>query len=382
MNRINNLTLIFTLLLSFSTFGKVSIQNVDFSKSKDKGMVTIKYDGDLKDYPELQVKGNTIQIIIPNSTVKRSIHKNVSFSTASKKDTTLKAVQLKKNTTQIKAVFPFKIKSHEESVTLTILDGQIELSFPKIKVKSFVGKTKKRVRRKSTKANAKIAKDVLNEDYLNSLIKQQKKSKRKATSIGKGKMPKIKQIFNRDEVKTTLAAPAKQFVSKGKSSFSLAEYGGKFVAFLGVVLLLFYGIVTVLKKGFFKKGKLGFLNNTNQVTVLSTTHIAPKKSLMMIKVHNQVFLVSNTDAGIHPISEINDVNGLLKEGERLVTGDNFDTNLGDADTNENNAAKITIKEDIMQSNKKSSLSNFIGVEDKVKFSDTLKKKVKSLKPLQ
>jgi len=185
-----------------------------------------------------------------------------------------------------------------------------------------------------------------------------------------------------DTVKTGQAAPAKSFISPGKSSFSLVEYGGKFVAFLGVVLLLFYGVITLIKKGVIKKGKLGFLNKTEQVTVLSQTHIAPKKSLMMIRAHNQVFLVSNTDAGIHPISEIKDVAGLLKDGELKIAGDNFDTNVLTAEGDSLIDNKVKLKEDITQSNKQSSLSDFIGVQDKVKFSDSLKKKVKSLKPLQ
>ena len=101
----------------------------------------------------------------------------------------------------------------------------------------------------------------------------------------------------------------------------------------------------------------------------------------MIKAHNQVFLVSNTDAGIHPISEINDVAGLLKDGERKIAGTNFDDNLGQADQVESIESKIKLKEDITKSNKQSSLSDYIDVKDKVKFSDQIKKKVKNLKPL-
>ena len=103
---------------------------------------------------------------------------------------------------------------------------------------------------------------------------------------------------------------------------------------------------------------------------------------MLIKAHNQVFLVSNTDTGIHPISEIADAAGLLKDGEKAISGHNFDTKLTIADSDKLNDEKIKLKEDITKSNKLSSLSSFAEVTEKVTFSDQLKKKVKGLKPLQ
>ena len=160
------------------------------------------------------------------------------------------------------------------------------------------------------------------------------------------------------------------------------ETGGKFVASLGLILLLIYGVVLLMKKGFIKKGKLGFLSNADTISVISQNYIAPKKSLMLIRAHNQVFLVSNTETGIHPISEIKDAAGLLKGGEIAVSGHNFDTNLQEANDDEVNDEKITLKEDITQSNKKSSLSSYINVKEKVKFSEQIKSKVKNLKPLQ
>jgi len=43
--------------------------------------------------------------------------------------------------------------------------------------------------------------------------------------------------------------------------------------FLAVVLGLFYGVVQLLKEGVFSRGKLGFLNNTQMIQVLSTTYV-------------------------------------------------------------------------------------------------------------
>ena len=53
----------------------------------------------------------------------------------------------------------------------------------------------------------------------------------------------------------------------------------------------------------------------------------------MVKAHKQVFLISNSERGMQLISEIQDVNGLIKTGELELTGSNFQTNLVDADKN-------------------------------------------------
>jgi flagellar biogenesis protein FliO len=344
--------LIFTLiaLISFNSLAGIKIKNLSFTKDSSKGVMTISYSGSLEDYPELKINKNSIYVI-----------------------------------------FPFDINKAKDKVSLTLRDNKIELSFPKLKANLAYLKNQKRINKTIAKTKrtpvatkrptSKIAKDVLNEDYLNRLIAAQK-TKRTETSKNQIANSQKATKTQKDEVKTTQASTKKSLLGPSKSSFSLVEYGGKFVAFLGLVLLMFYGVITIMKKGFIKKGKLGFLNKTEQVTVLSQTYIAPKKSLMLIRAHNQVFLVSNTDAGIHPISEIQDVPGLIKEGELKIAGDNFDTNYAQAALDIKTDSKIKLKEDIMQSNKQSSLSDFIDVKDKVKFSDSLKKKVKSLKPLQ
>lgn len=384
------LILFFSLILTTSAFAGVTVKNLKFKTVGNKGVLKINYDGNLIDYPELKINQNSVYILIPNAKVKKVINKKVKFA-SNGRNTQLNASQLSTNTARIKVVVPFTINKVKEKVSLTLRDNQIELSFPKLAVEAaYLGPkkrksvAKKSVAQKRDGPKGQVAKDLLNEDYLNSLMKKNiaLKSKKKPSILARRTKVKKAGATQKDEVKTTLAAPKKALVSGGKSSFSLVEYGGKFVAFLGVVLLLFWGFITLMKKGFIKKGKLGFLNKTEQVSILSQTYIAPKKSLMLIRAHNQVFLVSNTDSGIHPISEITDVAGLLKDGEKIIAGNNFDDSLGTADGDSSLAEKITLKDDITKSNKQSSLSAFIGVKDKVKFSDQLKKKVKDLKPLQ
>jgi flagellar biogenesis protein FliO len=152
---------------------------------------------------------------------------------------------------------------------------------------------------------------------------------------------------------------------------------------LALVLGLFYGVVQLLKKGVFNRGKLGFLNNAQMIQVLSTTYIAPKRSLMVVKAHKQIFLVSNSESGIQFLSEMTDTSGLIKEGEKFVTGTNFDLNLGSAETTTNEIA-FKIKEDINESTPIPEEKGIQGLsaKDIVKFSDELKKKAKKLKPIE
>lgn len=387
--------IVLLLSLSFTTlsWGKVTIGDLKFAKNKGQGKVVITYSGDFGDYPELVVNKSSILVSIPDAIVKSSYDRRVNFSNE-QRDTRIRSYQYQKNTAHIKTTVPFNIQNLEQKVSLTIKDNKIELSFPRVKVgaKKFQAKQalkdiskRKQVKKTAStnsKANSKkIADEILNESFLANLEKEDnqkqaiKLQKRKSITITPTKKKK-------DEVKTLMSARETLAGERPKSSFSLVEYGGKFVAFLGVILLLFYGLIVLMKKGVIKKGKLGFLNHTDQVQVIGQTYIAPKKSLMMIKAHDQVFLVSNTDSGIHLISEIRDAAGYLKEGEKIVAGNNFDDSLDSANNDETISHKVKLKEDIALSNQRSALSNYKEIKEKVKFSDQLKKKVKNLKPLQ
>lgn len=360
---VKNLLLIITFWSAIS-FGGVELKDIQFKMTPDKGFLTIFFNGELKGYPELNVNGKSIQVLIPQSKIKDVLEKSYSFST-SKKDTTIKIYQATKEDAKVKALLPFLIVNKKDQVALIMKENQIELSFPRIKIKEMVVKPVKKASPEKL-----VKKEFLDEKYLNNLLK-----------VEKTKTVEAKKVVSNDQVNVTQASMIKN-EKQAKTSFSLIEYGGKFVAFLALVLLTFYGVISLMRKGFIKKGKLGFLNNADLISVIGQSYIAPKKSLMLIKAHNQVFLVSNTEHGIQPISEIKDAAGLLKSGERSISGTNFDMNLDDAEEDNLLESKVKIKEDITQSNKESSLSDYLNVKDKVKFSDQLKKKVKSLKPLQ
>lgn len=357
--------------LSSNAFANIKIKKVDMKKFGDKGKINIYYDGLLKDYPTLQVSGKSVLIDIPNAQVNQTINKGFSFATKNTKDTTIQASQKSANKAKFKAVLPYSLTSMRDKVSLMIKDNRIELVVPHKSIKVAVIKKPMDVQKEQFKK--KNPKKYLNEKYLENLIKENGN-----VAIAQPKTVTAKQT---DTVKTSAAA-SQAVKNTGKKSLNYLDMAGKFVAVIGVMLLFGLGVITLMKKGFIKKGKLGFLNKTDQIQVLSQTYIAPKKSLMMIKAHDQVFLVSNTEAGIHPISEMKNPMGILKAGEKAVVGMNFDDNVDLAQEDKLLDEKITLKRDITQSNKESSLSDYLGIKDQVKFSDQIKKKVKGLKPLQ
>ncbi|MFT6068271.1 MAG: flagellar biogenesis protein FliO [Bacteriovoracaceae bacterium] len=372
------LLITFTLLVGSNAFAKSKVRSIEYKSDRNQqGTLVIDLKGPLSETPELLVKDNMIQVSVPDSFVWPKIEKKISV----KKDfdATVLAYQFNKGTVRVRTMLPFSLKGKEAGVNVTLKDRQIVVNFPRGKVVQKVSKSKPS---KSVSA--------YDETYLEELLKNKKTMEKEygselapaGTTANKGKAP-VKE----DQVNMALSAQDKKAELAPKSSFSVMSYIGKFVAFLGVVLLLFYGVVALMRKGVMKKGKLGFLNNQKMVEVLSTTYVAPKKSVMMVRAHNQVFLVGSSDAGLQPLGEINDVNGLLKDGEKKVAGNNFDTSLFDAD-NGNKEFKLkdmseAKTEETTDGNP--SLAALLAentIEEKVKLSDQIKNKVKNLKSFQ
>lgn len=371
-------------LLSLNAYSGVKVTSVDLRTSGATGYVNVTLEGRSPELPDVKVYGKTIEITLSQADVFNSIFKNMSGAQLSANILNGKAI--------IKAILPYEVKS--DKVDLRLKDQSIEVIFPRgIIARNDTDRPiptekpqvpKVRENRILAKVENKIIKEKLNEDYLNNLMKEDTaKVARRDTDIP----PKTDKTKN-DEVKLKQSSILKngetnQSKSSGSDGFSLAGYAAKFTVFLAMVLGLFYGIVQLLKKGVFSRGKLGFLSNSQMIQVLSTTYIAPKRALMVVKVHNQIFLISNSDTGIQLLSEMTDTAGLIKEGEKFVTGSNFDSNLSSADSVTNETA-FKIKEDI---NKSSSLPEEKGIaslsaKDIVKFSDELKKKVKKLRPIE
>ena len=363
------LTILFSVG-SLQAVEKIKVKSLKYSSvNSSTGEISIRIEGNLESAPELTIKDSMIQIALDNAVVWPKIEKKISLSKSL--DSTVMAYQFNKEVARVRAMLPYSIKGLEDRVSITISGNNINLQFPRII--SAARTTRTAIAKAKTKQNL----EQYDESYLDKLIKE--KEEHKAPTNKLVAAAKSAPVLASDKVNVALSGIEKGSATEGKSSFSLTGYIGKFVAFLGVVLLLFYGVVALMKKGVLKKGKLGFLNSTKVVEVINTTYVGPKRSLMMVKAHKQVFLVANTEKGMEFLSEVNDISGLIKDGEKSLSGNNFDSDLGSANMEEKS---FTIKEDIEKSAEQNVALNTDVVKDSVKLSQKIKEKVKTLKPLQ
>ncbi len=374
-------------LISQLVCAQLQVKDVKVVKLGKRAELQISYKGVLSSDPVLTLKNNIVQVALSDGVVWPKIERKINLVSSGRKDTTLLAYQYTRKLARVRALLPFSLQGHSD-VDLKMVGNKILVNFPVIaQVKAH-----KSVPAVSKKMVNKVNK--YDEQFLEKLLAETEEGDNKLDKASEHKefKPVVKKEV--DQVKSSLAGLEKKnnsvkdsfsTVQAKKSKFSLVSYFGKFVVFLGVILLLFYGVLFLMRKGVLKKGKLGFLNNTSVITVLNTTYIGPKRSLMLVKVHNQVFLISSTEKGIEFLSEVKDTTGLLKQGEKEVAGSNFDIALNagsDSDT------AITLKEDITKStpvDEGNAILNTLkkGVaKDQVRFSEQIKKKVKGLKPLQ
>lgn len=382
-------------LVTFGTFAGVKVTNLDLRTEGANGFLNIVLDGRSNDLPDVKVFGNSIEITLTDAVPFNAITKNIRGAILSANVLNGKAI--------IRATLPYAIEA--SSVDLGWKNSDIEVLFPRGVVSVANGNLTKKinvvvpevtetraVKDKKIEAPKKapvlngepgataskigaIKKEELNEDYLNKLMNEGKDSRKTETK--------------KDEIKLGVSAPerntTKVDVPKvSTNSFSFAGYAAKFTVFLALVLGLFYGVVQVLKKGVFNKGKLGFLNNGKMIEVISTTYVSPKKSLMIVKAHKQLFLVANSETGLQFLAEMKDTTGIIKEGEKSITGTNFDLNMLNAEANDETST-ITLKENIMESTpvrEETALSRIAKATDVVKFSEELKKKARKLKPIE
>lgn len=397
----------------------VTIKGAELQNAKGtQARLKILHAGIINDNPRISINDKILSIVIPNSGLGSKINKKINGST-------LFATMTAEESVEVSITLPYSLTGREADIAITLKEGAIDVNYPRLSVEKKVvaaapsrapGITEKAIVVDTTANLAEVEK--LDESYLSSLVQKQDKLAEQKHAAEKIEA-KIADQGDTDRVNLTQASVAKsantaqssgeQVIGETKSNFSIMGYVGKFVAFLAVMIAGFYGVLTLFKKGIIKKGKLGFLNSTKLIEVLSTTHIAPKKSLIMIKAHKQVFLISNTEAGMTLVSEIKDVAGLLKTGEEEITGSNFDTNLYSANKNEkqfklkevdtknsyndNDDFEMDSLDDMLNDSvpaknvgKKNSTNALASIEktpvqDQVRFSDTIKNKVKNLKQL-
>ncbi len=385
-------------LLSFTLFS-VSLNAKDvIIKSLDarSGALIVKTAGEINGSPTLTVKDKVIEVVIPNSHVNSKIEKKIN-------DIVITATQFDRSSVKISAILNKSFAGNEGLISINLKDNGLEVNVPKLAIKE-VAKVSPKVAR-SPEGVASLENDKLDENYLRTLEQEQAQAgnKQKEIEVSKestdaGSLDKSSHQTDTARASVTQIASVKgtkEASENPKSSFSIAGYVGKFIAFLSLMILGFYGVLTLFKKGVIKKGRLGFLNSTKLVEVLSTTHVAPKRSLMMVKAHKQVFLISNSETGMQLISEIQDVNGLITTGELELTGSNFQSNLAVADKSEkefklkeiqdsmlSKAEAEFMSDDFMDETPAAKSIAKIPVKDEVRLSDQIKSKLKSLKQLQ
>ncbi len=372
-------------LASFGATAGVKVTSVDLAVNGPHGYVNVSLEGRSGEQPDVRVFGNSIEITLSGAEPFDAITRTVNGARLSANVLNGKAI--------VRAILPYEV--NQSGVDLGWKGRNIEVIFPR-GVRSAersavapVVASMKSENKVLAKIESAVPKEALNEDYLNKLIKDD--------AVKTAPKPALKASLKsgdsveRDQVSVRAAAPANRSDLAPTSStprgtpdtFSFAGYAAKFTIFLALVLGLFYGVVQLLKRGVFNKGKLGFLNNTQLIQVLSTTYVAPKRSLLVVKAHKQIFLVANSETGLQFLSEMTDTSGLIKEGEKLVTGTNFDLNLGVAESDAE-APALKLKENIAES---APLPEERGIQaltakDIVKFSDELRKKAKKLKPIE
>lgn len=387
------LALILLMILPLAHSSTKNMSKVESVKLLENGNFVARFSGVPVQTPELTVRDRMVQIAVKNSYVWPKIEKKASVS--EKYDTTIMAYQFKKDVVRIRAMLPYSLEGKEDQVSLTVRDGQVELGLPQAAAKTTAKAPAKKTDQdqNAAKSQAKADPSDYDESYLQQLIESKSSEEADSEIMADFDQEEVQEVAetdkqkDQDEVSVAMSAQEKGESSSAKA-FSIGGYIGKFVAFLALVLLIFYGLVGLMKRGVFKKSKLGFLNSTKMVEVLNTTYLGPKRSLMMVKAHNQVFLVGSSEAGLNLISEVQDVAGLLKEGEKKLAGTNFDTALGKADETSKEFKLKEVEAQSAEANNSahSSLSELLTEKeppkDSVKFSEQIKDKVKSLKSLQ
>jgi flagellar biogenesis protein FliO len=357
------LNIVFILSTLSRAEAKASLESVIHKENGgDQVEIQIAYKGDLGKIPTLSTKDSIVQLEIPDSTVWPKIEKKIAINSASP-DTTLLAYQYDKDLVRVRALLPYNLSGFEDKVEFKVEKDLISIKFPK------VAKNKGEAATPVWKTDSSESSDQIekyDESYLNKLLEEKK---------GTAPESQTKQEIKTDQV------TIKQSALDDNKGFSYAKYVGKFLAFLGVILVFFYFVVNLFRKGVLKKGALGFLHNPKMVSVLSTTHIGAKRSLLVVKAHNQTFLLSSSEKGVTLISELAQTSEIVRESERMITGNNFETSLsrGEEEDKEFKLKDFDVQDHVDIKKEVMMKSN---VKKEERLSDQIKNKVKSLKPLQ
>lgn len=216
-----------------------------------------------------------------------------------------------------------------------------------------------------------------NEDYLSYLLSSVDKDSQDTSKnmIKKATAENVKTTIAQDKTlntKNSANVIDKTLTSNDSKNFSA------YMLRIFLVLSFIVGVILLLakisKKIMVGKNKLGFLNNSKVVEILNTTYIAPKRQLILVKVHDQVMLIANSELGISYLSEIKDLSNILKNAEAEVSGSNFDTSFEGKTT--------ALGEVVLKDHTRLFESSPVVESKSSKMRSVLKNKAKSLKAWQ
>ena len=264
------------MLISTSVFSKIEVTDITKAKSlAGKQQIIIHHKGELIEVPRISTRKKMVQLELSDTIVWPKIEKKTSFY--DKYDTKLMAYQFNKDLTRVRAVLPYSVIGLESKIQLHMKPGRIILEIPG--KQSIVGRNpaiQKKIEPKvaqNTKYDESFLDQLLNEKELKKDQNEVKELSKKLAVANKLQKKVTDSPKTIDKVNLTLSSNKKS----SKSSFSVMSYLGKFIAFLAIVLCVFYGVAYLIKKGALGKNKLGFLNSTKVVEVLNTTYISKKK---------------------------------------------------------------------------------------------------------
>lgn len=372
--------LLFLFIATGQIFAQVKISKLDYKTDNNFGVVTINYTGELKSTPELMIKDDIVQVSIPNSIVWPKIENKVTVNNSF--DSTLMAYQYTKDLVRVRAALPYKLNGKENQVSIIMGDQSLSLYFPKVQVAS----NKKNVQRALNIAATKEENEEsskYDESYLNKLLKdkpeQAKVVAKEEESLKTASTAQTTNLQNTDKVSTNMSGVE-------KSGFNVSGYVVKFIGFFSLLIAGIYFVMNFFRKGVLKKAGLGFFSSEKMIEVLSTTYIAPKRSLMVVRAGKQLFLVAQSEKGMDYLTEIKDTASFIKESEKEILGSNFDTNLEQAAVNQK---EFKLKDMVTEVADKVEFKNApvatqVTTEKKEKsnFSKQIKSKIKDLKQFQ
>lgn len=352
-NLFSFLSLIF-ILFSFQADAGERVTGIKYSSLDKDHFFELNYGSKKKPSTQLEFKPNVIQLSLPNTIVWPKQEKRVRLE-GTNVDVSVLAYQFTKDTARFRVVFPEAMKVNQDNVSLVETGNGYRI-----------------VWKNGGTVSAK--KDSYDENYLERLLNEKISKDGSQKEVQKGKVVsekllKLENEVKQDKINTALSATEKS------SDDGLNDY---LVKFFGIILALgglCLVVLQMVKKGVLKKGKLNFLRNTQQIEQISSHHLSPKRSLHLVKVAGQVFFIGATDNGISLLSEVSSPGSVLKEAEKILAGDNFESNLETANNPEAETKEFQIKEDITKSE--------AGLEEKkTEFVNQLKERVKNLKSLQ